>query len=40
MPKFQITVFFQAQEGIVTAADATTANVSGTPASDTPGGTK
>jgi Tfp pilus assembly protein PilN len=40
MPQFQITVFFQAQEGIVPAADATTATVSGTQASDTSGGSK
>jgi Tfp pilus assembly protein PilN len=41
MPKFQITVFFQAQEGIVTATDATTAaTVSGTSPSDTSGGAK
>lgn len=40
MPQFQITVFFQAQAGIVAAVDATTATVAGTQPSPTSGGTK
>lgn len=39
MPQFQITVFFQAQSGIVPAADATTANTAA-PAAAPAGGTK
>ena len=40
MPQFQMTVFFQAQAGIVAAADATTATVAGTQPAATTGGAK
>lgn len=40
MPQFQMTVFFQAQAGIVPAADATTQTVAGTQPAATTGGAK